>query len=339
MKLALDQTFDSTNMELYSVLHGIDIPEYVKTAAIFDRSEVKGMDSAGFADQMRKLYPITDPGNTYTSYAFWNHKKAELSKRYGEGYVAEVEGRLKAAAELFGITEDLPVLEKAAMEVKPYTPAISCIDHNGVKVAFFECETKEDVEKAADVFVRDIENIPFEWRSQISKDFVKRSTYYGVTKLPELIFKYAGSYYPDFEILSGELYRRAKKYDQSARDKIARVLEIVPEIKSRAEVMKVAELVYKIEKRAGLYENPATKEVLPDIVDTLFALHPQKVAEMLDVIEMGGRRYKVAELKTVPASVYKEAFGIDIDPKDEDRLREVLPTMPKSDVALFEELK
>ena len=75
-----------------------------------------------------------------------------------------------------------------------------------------------------------------------------------------------------------------------------------------------------------------------DLVDRVYSLSLDKVAEILDCIEMAGDFYKLAELTAISPEIYKEAFGCDIDPSNRSVLRDVLPTMPASDVSLFREL-
>lgn len=341
MKLSLDHTFDSANTEVYVLLHGMELPDFVKQAMIPTREEVLQLSSEGFADENRRTYPIFDAGNIFMSQAFFNHKKAELENKYGSEYVERTQARLKQAADMFGITEEVEALSNTMQKqasLKEYIPFISTIDHEGTLVNFFECANKDDFEKSAALFVKDIENLPFSWRKTISEDFVKKASWYGVSELPDLICKYAGLYYPNFATLAGELARRSTKYAQEYKEHVVKLLDVLPEVQSRDEVMKIAELVFEMEDKQGLYEIKRTKELLPDVVDSLFELSPEKVAQELDVVEMGGRRYPVAKLAAVPSEIYKQAFGIDIDPKDKTQIREILPTMPRSDVALFDEL-
>ena len=91
------------------------------------------------------------------------------------------------------------------------------------------------------------------------------------------------------------------------------------------------------EKKAGLYDKPYNKKILGDPVNRFFTLSLDKVASLLDTITMAGERYAVSDLEKVSGDIFEKAFGFEIDPKTADA-KDVLPTMPKSDVDLFKKL-
>jgi hypothetical protein len=109
-------------------------------------------------------------------------------------------------------------------------------------------------------------------------------------------------------------------------------------IESFADFRKVAEILDHTERSEGCYNTNKVANELMDPVDRIFTMPVEKVASMLNLVEMGGSQFPMEDLQKVAAGVYKEAFGIDIDPSDARALGDVLPTMPRMDVAFFEEL-
>jgi hypothetical protein len=71
----------------------------------------------------------------------------------------------------------------------------------------------------------------------------------------------------------------------------------------------------------------------------IYSLSPEKAAEELSsYVDMAGQTYDLRDLQKVSAEIYKQAFGTDLNPGNLAELRDVLPTMPTSDVPLFLEL-
>ncbi len=99
----------------------------------------------------------------------------------------------------------------------------------------------------------------------------------------------------------------------------------------------MAEICYSIEREANLYKTAQSRKILGDPVDRLFTLSPVKVAELLDTVTMAGEKFAMEDLRKIPSDVYTQAFGFDIDPKTAEA-KDILPTMPRTDVELFKQL-
>ena len=157
--------------------------------------------------------------------------------------------------------------------------------------------------------------------------------------LPDLVLKYAGMFYPDFGQLDTELWRRSTKLKKESDVKVYdSIRSDLSNITSLDEVMKLAQVIYHVENMEGLYDNVKTAAILGDPVDRIFTMCIEKTASDLSYIEMNGNKYKFDDLCKVGKDTYEEAFGMELDPNDFNKLADVLPTMPRSDVKLFEEL-
>ena len=339
---SFDQATDYSKKELYTLLRDAELPEYVKTAEVDDYDLLTGLQKEAFADRNRRIYPINEPSRVFVSNSYFLSKKADIEKLYGKNYSRQIENRIKEAADIFGITEDLEKYtqrqEKKASEDYPEAYLGEFVVA-GSDVNLYPVKTAQDLNVNADHFVRNIANYPFEWRAKIAKEIVKAAHKLGTDEVPDLVLKYAGYFYPDFENIETELWRRSTKLQKAGHVEIYNKLkEDVKNISTVDEVMKLAETLSYVEDMEGLYDNVKVASILGDPVDKLFTKSIEKVAEALNFIEAHGDKYLVEDLQKVSADKYQEAFGFDIDPSDLEKLADVFPTMPRSDIKLFEEI-
>ncbi len=337
----LDHTTDSTHKELYAFLNGTELPAFVKDAELSERSELAELSKEAFADDISRSFPIHTPADTYLSNVYFLNKRAKLEKRYGVDYTAAVQSQIRKAGEIHGIKADLEAYDTSAMQKaakdysQDYIYETEFVDR---AVSLFPVKTASDFQKAAEYFAVNTERYPFDWRRGIALGFINKAALYESDELPTIIAKYAGWYFPHPGTVKDELQRRSNKLvKEENRTKYAAVIEQADQAKTIDAWFKLAHEAHSIEFQDGRYQ---TKEAafLGDIVDKIFSLDVEKVAEMLDVVEMAGETYPILALQKVSTDIYKEAFGIDINPSDRNQLRDILPTMPLSDVSLFKEL-
>lgn len=342
MRKSLDQTTDYSYQETHSFLHGTALPDFVKRAELTTKEATINLPAESFADRYHRAFPIDSAPNVYVSNAFFVNKKAELQDLWGSNFVVEVEERIKKASDIFGITEDLErynsqLLVKSAHDYSEQY--VASFEIGGKEYQLFPYKTAVDLTKSASQFNNNIKNYPFGWRKTIAENFVKRAEELGVEELPDLICKYAGLFYPDTRLFTTELNRRMNKLsNEGAKTRYKACVEKAASVTSRDEYYELCSDVYSIEKSAGVYDNNRVYTELGDVVDKTFTLSMYKVAALLDVIQMAGEPFDIQALQKVSKDIYKEAFGIDLDPGDVGSLKDTLPTMPLSDVALFKEL-
>jgi hypothetical protein len=345
MKLSFDQTTDYSYRELHKFLKKVaEIPEYIKTASydISNYNEIKCLPKQAFADQYNRAFPKNNKIDTYLSYVHFLNKKADLEKKYNKAYIDEVEGRLKIAATLFNISEDLDkyaasYVQKEASDYTQHT--IFEKEINGNTICLYNFKTASELKQAAESFSKEYNRIPFEWRFDISKNFVKHAQDFELEELPNIICKYAGMFFAHPQEVETELNRRAlyinnKEYKENYNKLAAQIYDI----DSPEEFMKIASACYYMEKLDGIYDNSKRANAIGDPIDKIFNLSVEKIASELDVIKIGNYYFRISDLKDIDTEIYKQAFGADLNPSDTDELRDILPTMPLSDVSLFREL-
>lgn len=338
MDYSIDQQHDYSNKELYTYLSGVELPGYVKEAEL-DSVVPQNLEKSAFADSTGCLFPINTKANVFISNAFLVNKQASLGKVKGDLYVKRVQERIKQAADIFGVAEELNAYNKHVVEksAEDYQDRTISVILDGDSVDLFSIKTAAQLIDGADNFVRDIDRFPFEWRSSISQQFVKAAEDLGLEEIPDIIAKYAGLFFPDIVQVKEEILRRSTKLAGEAKESYTKLAEDVENIEGLDEVFKLAEICYKTEKAAGLYDSKYNKKVLGNPVDRFFTLSLDKVAELMDTVTMAGEKYATADLAAVPQSVYEEAFGFELDVKSAEA-QDVLPTLPKADVELFKKI-
>lgn len=343
MKLSLDQTTDNSYQQLFSLFRGIALPDMVKQAELDTKESVEKLPTEAFADRYNRAFPIYSAPSTFVSNAYFQSKKASLEKKWGTNYVTTVDDRLKKAAAIFGIEEELASfgsdLEKSASAGPEERVLCTIKDADNNEYDIFPYKTAADLSDAAERFANTLSQYPFSWRTQIADSFVKAASENEVDELPEIVFKYAGQYYPDPIAIVDETKRRLSKIaGKVSQDEKAALLKQAAEVSDIDSALTLCSELYRVEKKAGAYDSRMLRPVLGDVVDRIFVLSPEKVASLLDVIDMAGDTYTVSSLQSVPREIYKQAFGADVDPSDRNQLQDILPTMPLSDVSLFREL-
>jgi hypothetical protein len=341
MRLSLDQTTDYSFQELHSFLHGNQLPEFVKQAEVVTKEALSSLPTEAFADRYHRAFPIDSAPNVYVSNAYFMNKRAELEDLWGKNFVTEVEERLTKAAEILGIQEDTvrynsSLMEKSASDYDEQY--VASFDIGGCAYDLFPYKTAADLSKQAELFNNNIKNYPFGWRRTIAQNFIKQAEVLSIDELPDLVCKYGGLYFPDTRLFQAELERRMHKLSEKIQEKYKPIVEKAASCSSRDDSFAVCAEAYGIEKEAGVYDNNRVYQQLGDIVDKTFNLSLHKVADLLNVVNMAGDTYAIEDLKKISSDIYKQAFGVDLDPTKEAELKDVLPTMPLSDVALFREL-
>jgi hypothetical protein len=339
----MDQSSDFSGAEIRSFLKHASVPDYVLDAPVDDFDIRDALPKEAFADQGRKAFPINTAARTFVSNAYFTQKRAGLQKLYGTDYVKGVEDNIKQAAEILGIEKDIESYntgfnEKQAADYS--VKHVTSMDVEGQELELFPYKTAEDLSLAATQFATNTQSFPIEERYKIAEAFIKAAREIGLDELPDLIGKYAGMFYSTPQIIRQELkFRSGRLKTAESKDLyLGKLAKMAAELEDNDDVRAIASVCWYTEKNEGLWDNPKTASLLGDPVDKFFQLDMSKVASELDVVEAGGRMYRMEDLQKVSADLYKQAFGIDVDPTDKEKIADIFPTMPHSDITLFREL-
>jgi hypothetical protein len=336
-----DITDDNSYSELYRFVDLNTLPAYVKEAEVLTKTATESLPDTAFADQMHRAFPINTAEDTYLSNAFFINKRAELTKLCGEKYINEVGVRIVKAAQIFDIYDDIANYN-GGLDVKQaadYTEqSIVSIEIGGNEYDLFPYKTAEDLKFQASEFVKNLNNYPFNWRTKIASAFVEKAVEQNIEDLPDLICKYAGLFYPDTREFSDTLAGRMHRLSEEYQTKYQPIIEKAANISSKTEAFELCSEAYNIEKLAGVYEKPLLYREMGDLVDRTMTLDLTKIADMLNVVKIGGSCYHINDLQKVSKDIYDKAFDCGLDPKNANELMDVLPTVPRSDFELFKEL-
>ena len=334
---------DFSHKDLYTFLKVASIPEYVKEAEIDDCSTIQGFSKLAFADQKFMAYPINTAARTYVSNTYFQNKKAAIVDKFGASHAATIEKNIKEAAELFDISKDIENynselnIKEAADYSQDYILTVKTAEDE--EMSFYPVKTKQDLIKAACDFAKNTKNYPFDWRKSMAESFVKKAESFDIEELPDIVCKYAGLFYPDITAVKEEVIRRKRQLNTKEASEIYdRISEVADTLSTQDDVFKIAEMLYMTELEDGCYKYAAKTSILGDPVDRLFTLSLDKVASMLDVVEVHDKVYRMKDLQKIGSEVYKQATGLELDPKCAADLRDILPTVPRSDMSLLEEL-
>lgn len=195
--MIIDQTKDYSNVKLYHLLRDVQLPDFVKEASL---DTTDSLDKEAFADPYHRLYPINTPASVYISNAFFQDKKAEIVDKFDVSFSTAIEESINKAAKLFEIEKDIEAYNKQANEKVATDYPVSYVaeikDFEDEEFKLFPVKTSEDVKQAAEVFTKNINKYPFEWRKDIANGFINKAAEFGVDELPDLICKHAGMFYP-----------------------------------------------------------------------------------------------------------------------------------------------
>lgn len=347
MKIAFDQQTDYSGRELYSMMAGIELPEYVKTAEVEDAHDFRSLPKAAFADPERRIYPINSEARVYVSNAHFMNKRADIVKLYGEDYASQIQTSIEKAAEILDITDDLNdynsnlnVKTASDYEARYMVDDVIETGHEPIYMQLYPVKTASDLSESAEAFTKNISKFPFTTRVKTAENFVKAAQELGVDELPDLLCKYAGMFYPNLTNLDQELWRRGNKLTKEAHvDVYEQIRDDLDNMQSISEVMKIAETCFNIENMEGLYDNVKVAQLLGDPVDMFFTEPVTKIASDLSFVEVHGDKYRLSDLTKISKDKYEEAFGdCGIDPSSPEKIADILPTMPRSDMKLLEEI-
>jgi len=333
-----DQSTDHSGKELFAFLQNVEVPEFVKQAEMSELDVPAGLEKSAFADESFKAFPINTAANVYLSHVHFINKQASLVKEYGQAHADRIAGKIKQAAVIFEVSASLDEYnkqKKANVKVAS-NKEIGFVKIGSQSLPTYSYKTARDFTKVASTFADDISLFSFSDRLNISQELLKAAQEEGVDELPDIVVKYAGLGFPDRESINNELLRRGGRL--SACPEFSKIASAIKGAKTSEEILKAAQALNELEVEQGLYFNEKVARVLGDFVDHVF-MTAEKVAEVMDgVIYIGKTAFDKDELQHIHADVYKQAFGLDLDPVKIADYKDELATMPASDVELFKQL-
>jgi hypothetical protein len=315
-----DQYTDKSFRVLHSKLSSFpsEVKDLIKTAEI-NYTEVQELPTTSFAwPEMRK-------------YALHTKEHAVLSKIYstGEEIPSRVKESIDKALDLYDVK--VPQEEKVASEnTSPENIQDYLIPH----MQLGKMEDASTVKEASRFFTNNFKKMNMETRVNAAVNLVKKASQHNV-KVPSKIYKHAGLTCTNRKVLNEWLEARqlASKHAEASKsyEKLASYVgNKNNDLSSRADLLKIADAIYTLDKKAELVKH--YDRSLPDPVLTVF--NTVKLAE--ETVSLAGKDVSVTKLMGLSKENYADALGDDIVPEitdtdgnlEQDSLVDLLKTLP-----------
>jgi len=317
--IPVDQFQDPTLALLINLV--ADRPKVAAAVADFDIQPDEGatLPDSAFAWPEKRAYAVHSREHTILSRVY--REDASSVPKY-------VDEALKEACEMYNIPEELFAREKKA------TVEDNLDDYLLPSMKRLPVRSAEQVKTAEAKLLAGFQKLALEHRAEACKRLIDKAMRYGVT-LDPFMHKLAGFTVTSTRQLTDWIEARTEAAPQAykaAFQKLANaVKELPPEIRDRAQQIKLAETIGELDKKAGLVRHYDRK--LPDALLTVF--NTEKIAG--HGVDLNGRFVPMDRLASYPATFYGDILGEDLVREasdgrgglDPQKLAAILQTLPR----------
>ncbi len=294
------------------------VVELVKEAEVLPE-EAESLPDTAFAWPEKRAFPI------------FSREHAVMSRVYAENTLRvppRVTASIKEACDMYGVDES--VFERAKVAAAPDDPE----DYLLPAMKRLPVRNAEQVKTAEATLMAGYQKLAFENRALACSRLIEKAAAFGVT-LDPLMHKLAGFTVSSTAVVRDWLGARedaAPAAYKEAFHKLGAALKKMPaEMRNRDELVKLAEVIGDLDRKAGLEKHYDRK--LPDPLMTVF--NTTKVAG--HGVDLNGRFVSTAKLAQYPASFYSDVLGDDIMSEasdgrggfDAQKLAMILETLPR----------
>jgi hypothetical protein len=358
----IDQQDDRNGQETYKLHTMYGFPNFVKEASAADICGGATLMPHQYADQTMRMYPCHTGPATIVSSAFFFEKKAYMNKHRA----TNIENNILQSADFFGVRQTVDELQKKIGAARQYDEvnlpddafAIVQDDGSGNKTRKYPLRNALEVKAAADWLIKYRDELPFRYRNQIADKILKKAAEYGagLDSCREPLEKMAGRGVCAAKHAADLIRARINALGHTHQPnklqqellKLADMCDDTPQsIRHYHVLTKIAEAVDQFDRIHGLYRNYDDVIQRPD--DVLFAVTEKAAAELDNEIVgnmLTGNFYKKADLARVPLRDLGDALGDDFVSEvstanawvDTEKLAAIVPTLPRDDAELFDEV-
>ena len=299
-----------------------DRPKVAALVSDFDVNpdELDTLPASAFAWPEKRAFPI------------FSREHAACSRVYRENMSsvpAHVDQTLKEACEVYGIDESIFTREKRAAAFDDPEDYL-LPDLKRLKVT-----NAEQVKVAEEKLVNGFQKLSVEHRAMACKRLVDKAAAYGA-KLHPLMHKLAGFTVSTTAVLKDWIEARKEAAEapehKAAFSKLASALKGQPaEVRNREQLIKMAEIITELDKKAGL-ERYYGKKLLDPL---LSVFNTNKIAGQ--GVDVGGKFMSLERLASYPGTFYGDILGEDIVREASDgrggmdphKLAAIIETLPR----------
>lgn len=345
----MDQVTDNSRRTLLAIADEHPLPEYVGQVELLEKEAADQLEDNLFADSARRQFPLDSPGNIWLSAAYFARGRDQLRPNTA----AFVEGRIKTAAKIHGIAEDVEPFftEVKTAELLPEDDdnnyALVTKDASGAVLdRRYPMFDERGVKLATDYFKLNRGRYPLGIRRRIAVGICKKAAALSID-VPDFVSREAGQGLPVRSVLMDELLMRAKlTKDAESAVLLANVNELVASAKP-GELLpvldKIAEVVDSVDRLNGFTRLYGSKLLSP--ADFIFVLNEKEAEGFVDdSLLLSKHTFSLKKLATLNPEVFA-VLGDDLveallgeDAKlDATKLAVLLPTLPQPEKVLLEQ--
>jgi hypothetical protein len=303
--IPLDHTQDISGRETHRLTTLFDAPYFVKHASAEHITPTSAIPRHLYADPLNKLYPCHTAAATWLSAAYFADKAARLDEKTA----ADVQQRIHAAAEYFGVLGQVVAIEEKAAadravdlnQLPDSDFAIVWVGEDGSKDRHWPLRNASEVKFAAARFSKHRDEFVFEDRNTIATRILEKAADYSADvsdHVHELSLS-AGHGACAAKVAADMLRARAtlvRRQDNAAAGelvKLACFVEENPERARRQDIrLKLAAAVDELDRAHRLYR----------LYDAGGLERPEEV--LFAVTEKAARDFMGANVETVTGNVY-----------------------------------
>ncbi len=345
-----DITDDVSKTMYANLIDKVNVPDYVKSASIETKENIKHLAPNAFADSIECKLPVNTKASCWMSalYLYGNPKNI-ASPRF-----SQTKENLVKHAQLWGIQEDIETIKQAFSPVKIETEYALSMDYRGKQVDRCPCHTSELAKKSCSWLYEHRNHFPIDTQIKAAKLLVDKV---GFTGVPADAQDYLSSLTEaDSFATSPNLTMANAINERLVSVKLSRWGDLGEELYKVAEVMlkdpyKLSESARTIQDaleafdtQFGLQQKWGMSITHP--VDACYSITRAKAAAAVEgtVKLMNGNYFDVNTAATSDLEIglkragddflnYAKPDGINLDI---GKVKEILPTIPAPDANRFQ---
>lgn len=163
----MDFYHDSVYSSLKEISEKTEIPSWVKEASLSTPEILDVLPNRSFGWQEKRLFPLHTKTDTWLSSAYCLNKKAEVPKQVYESIVK--------AAFVYKLEDALKTLFMDLVPQKKASIYALDTEFSGKPLKKYIIDTSEHIKQAQQYFEQNYSKYPFNWRTQIASNIIKRA--------------------------------------------------------------------------------------------------------------------------------------------------------------------
>ena len=339
----MDVTHDNSWGQWSSIAGTYEVPPYVLDYPVLTKEAAEKLDDNLFADPVNKQFPLESKAATWLSAAYFNENRSGLEPVLGE----YVEGRIKAAAAMYGISGEVGsvlVFRHAVIDPESDPSNYGYIAEDGSR--YYPMFDAEGVKRASEHFEQYRSEYPAPVRRKIASAIAKKSAQDNVG-ISMAVFREAGMGYPNRVDLADNLLDRAHlTVNEDVKALVASMGKLAAMVAPEElydNLDKIAEVVDTIDRLNGMDKAYGRKLLAPS--DFLYSMTSKQANDLQkDALHLNQYTFSITKLAALDPDIFKAALGDDMfdaisvaGKLDLDKMAAVLPTLPRPDKMALEE--